>query len=391
LKKLEFSPLVLVPSVIVIAFLAFYAGDAFHDYVSLPYLPSASNLNFSSLNDLYSLMNQNFDGTYSSSAALNGAKAGLVSAGGDPFTEYFTPSQATALNSDLSGSLSGIGAEIGIKNSALTVVAPIAGTPAAAAGLEAGDVIEDINNQDTSNMNVDVAVDLIRGKSGTKVTLKILRSGEQEPIKVTITRANITVPSVTWSIKDTNIGYINISQFTPDTASLMTQAATKLKAQGATSIILDLRNNPGGYLDAGVSVASQFLPQGKTIVSERRDGKTIETIPASSGGLLIGMPTVVMINEGSASASEIVSAALHDNHAAKLVGEQSFGKGSVQTIKTLPGGAELKVTIAHWYTPNGININKEGIAPDVVVPLTTAEYNAGQDPQLTQAESMLQQ
>ncbi|HUD11574.1 MAG TPA: S41 family peptidase [Candidatus Saccharimonadia bacterium] len=389
MKKLEFSPLVLIPSVVVIAFLAFFAGDALHEYVTLPFLPAPSNLDFSSLNDLYSLMQQHFDGPYSASAAINGAKAGLVAAGGDPYTEYFTPTQATTLNSDLADSLSGIGAEIGIKNSALTIISPIAGTPAAKAGLQAGDVIEDINNKDTTNMNVDNAVDLIRGKAGTTVTLRIERSGLQEPLKVTITRAQITVPSVTWSLKNGDVGYINISQFTPDTASLMGQAATKLKAQGATKIVLDLRNNPGGYLDAGVAVASEFLNQGTTIVSERTDGKTIDTLTAASGGQLIGFPTVVLINDGSASASEIVSAALHDNHAAKLVGEQSFGKGSVQEIKSLPGGAELKITIAHWYTPDGININKEGIAPDVVVPLTTDEFNAGQDPQLDQALSML--
>jgi carboxyl-terminal processing protease len=390
LKKLRFSPPVVTVSVIIVAFVAFYAGDALHSFVSLPFLPSASNLDFSSLNDLYSLMKTNFDGPYSQQAAINGARAGIVAAGGDPYTEYFTPTQANALNNDLSDTLSGIGAEIGIKNNALTVIAPIAGTPAANAGLQAGDVIEDINNTDTTNMNVDNAVEMIRGKAGTTVTLKIARSGEQEPLKISITRQQITVPSVTWSMKGTDVGYINISQFTPDTASLMSQAATKLKSQGATKIVLDLRNNPGGYLDAGVSVASQFLNEGTTIVSERTNGKTISTLTAASGGQLIGIPTVVLINDGSASASEIVSAALHDNHAAKLVGEQSFGKGSVQEIKSLAGGAELKVTIAHWYTPAGININHDGIAPDVAVPLTTTEYNAGQDPQLAEALTLLQ-
>jgi carboxyl-terminal processing protease len=190
-------------------------------------------------------------------------------------------------------------------------------------------------------------------------------------------------------MKSSDIGYINISQFTPNTADLMSQAATDLKSKGATKIILDLRNNPGGYLTAGVSVASQFLPSGKTVVSERAGGQPISTLYANSGGQLIGMPTIVLVNDGSASASEIVSSALHDNNVAKLVGEQTFGKGSVQTIKSLPGGAELKVTIAHWYTPDGININKQGIAPDYVVPLTVADFNAGQDPQLQKAIDLL--
>jgi len=383
-------PSVVVPAIIVIAAVSFFAGDALHQYVDLPFLPAPSNIDFNSLNDLYSLMKVNFDGSISPTAALNGARAGMVAAGGDPYTEYFDPTQAKALNSDLSDTLSGIGAEIGIKNNALTIIAPIAGTPAQQAGLQADDVIEYINNVNTTNMNVDTAVDDIRGKAGTKVTLKIDRADAQEPFNVTITRANITVPSVTWSMKTADIGYINISQFTPNTASLMGQAATQLKAKGATKIILDLRNNPGGYLSAGVSVASQFLHTGKTVVSERAFGQTISTLDATAGGQLIGLPTVVLINDGSASAAEIVSSALHDNGAAKLVGEQSFGKGSVQTIKDLPGGSILKVTIAHWYTPDGININKEGIAPDYVVPLTEAEVNAGQDPQLQKAISLLQ-
>ena len=281
----------------------------------------------------------------------------------------------------------------GIKNGQLTVIAPIDGTPAAKAGIKAGDVITLINGQDTTNMNVDTAVSKIRGQAGTKVTLRIERSGEQEPINLTITRANITVPSVKWSMKNGDIGYINITQFGPDTADLTTKAAGELKAQGATKIILDLRNDPGGYLDAAVSVASQFLPAGKTVVSERKGpgGKTVvDTLDSKDGGQLIGLPTVVLINSGSASASEIVSAALHDNNAAKLVGETSFGKGSVQEIENLAGGAELKVTVAHWYTPGGININKAGIKPDVAVGLSTDDFNAGRDPQLDKAISLLQ-
>jgi carboxyl-terminal processing protease len=182
LKKLSFRPATVVPAVIIIAALSFFAGDALHGYVQLPFLPPPSNIDFSSLNDLYSLMKVNFDGSISPSDALNGAKAGLVAAGGDPYTEYFSPTEAKALNSDLSDTLSGIGAEIGIKNGSLTVIAPIAGAPAQKAGLEPGDVIEYINNVSTTNMNVDTAVDDIRGKAGTSVTLKIERADAQEPL-----------------------------------------------------------------------------------------------------------------------------------------------------------------------------------------------------------------
>jgi carboxyl-terminal processing protease len=388
LQTIKLRPLIAIPLVLLLMGGSFYAGDALHNQISLPGL-SSHKADFSSLNDIYGLMQQNFDGKIDDQSALDGAKAGLVAAGGDPYTVYLTAKEAKTLSDDLTGKLSGIGAEIGIKSNVLTIIAPIDNTPAAKAGLRAGDYIAKINGEDTTNMSVDTAVSKIRGKKGTKVTLKIVRTGVQDPINLTITRDDITVPSVKSSLKNGTIAYINITQFGPDTADLVNQAATTLKAQGATKVILDLRNDPGGYLDAGVSVASQFLPQGKTVVSERTDGKTVNTLNAQSGGQLIGLPTVVLINAGSASASEIVAAALHDNGVAKLVGDKSFGKGSVQEIKDLAGGAQLKVTVAHWYTPGGININKEGIKPDTTVKLTTDDYNANRDPQLDQALSML--
>ncbi|GAC1369811.1 MAG: S41 family peptidase [Candidatus Saccharimonadales bacterium] len=368
---------------------SFYAGDALSGTVSLPLLKPAHKVDFSSLNSIYALMQRNFDGQIDDQKALDGAKAGLVAAGGDPYTTYLDAKSAKDLANSLGGKLSGIGAEIGIKNNILTVVAPIADTPAAKAGIQAGDLIAKINNEDTSNMTVDVAVSKIRGAAGTNVTLKIVRTGKPDPFDVTITRADITVPSVTSSLKNGNVAYINVTRFGTDTAALLDKAASDLKAQGATRVILDLRNDPGGYLDAGVAVASQFLPEGKTVVSERTGGKTTSTLKAATGGKLIGLPTVVLINSGSASASEIVAGALHDNKAAQLEGEKSFGKGSVQEIKDLPDGAQLKVTIAHWYTPAGININKEGIKPDVEVKLSSDDYNTNRDPQLDKALEML--
>jgi carboxyl-terminal processing protease len=387
------NPLVLLAGGAILLLGAFYAGDAFSSNLNLPGLSSVGKLDYSSLDPLYTVLKRNFDGSLSQDSAVNGAREGLVAATGDPYTEYLTASQAKALNDDLTGSISGIGAEIGMKNNVLTVIAPIDGAPAAKAGLRAGDMITFINGQDTTNLNVDTAVGKIRGPAGTTVKLKVVRAGEPKPFELTITRAHITVPSVKWSMKNGNIGYINITQFGPDTSDLTAKAAGELKSQGATKIVLDLRNDPGGYLDAAVSVASQFLPSGKSIVSERKGpgGKTlVDQLNARDGGQLIGLPTVVLINSGSASASEIVSAALHDNHVAKLVGVTSFGKGSVQEIKSLAGGAELKVTVAHWYTPAGININKAGIKPDESVDLTTDNFNANQDPQLDKALQMLQ-
>jgi carboxyl-terminal processing protease len=381
------KPFLVGAAVLVLMAGTFFAGDALHGYVPNPFVPS-SHINFNELNDLYTMMKTNFDGKLTPAAALDGAKKGLVAAGGDPYTVYMDAKQAKVLSDDLNGQFSGIGAEIGLKNGIVTVISPIAGTPAAKAGLRAGDLIAKINGEDTTDMSVDIAVSKIRGAKGTKVTLRIVRSSE-DPQNITITRDNISVPSVKWELKNGNVGYINITRFGPDTADLVNQAAGELKAKGATKVILDLRNDGGGYLDAGVSVASQFLPAGQLVVEERTNGKSVNKLNSTDGGLLVGLPTIVLINEGSASASEIVAGALHDNAAAQLVGVTSFGKGSVQEIKTLPGGAELKVTVAHWYTPKGVNINKEGIKPDVEVKLTTADYNAGLDPQLDKALELL--
>jgi carboxyl-terminal processing protease len=389
LKKIQLNPVVLASGVLVFGLGSFYAGDILHGQIALPGLAATKQADFTSLNDIYGLMQRHFDGKISDQGAIDGAKKGLVSSGGDPYTVYMTADESKKLNDDLAGKLSGIGAEIGIKGGILTVIAPISGTPAEKAGLRAGDLIAKINNEDTTGMDVDTAVSKIRGKADTKVTLKIVRSGEDAK-DVVITRADITVPSVKWEMKPNSVGYIKISQFGPDTAKLTHQAASELKAQGAQKVILDLRNNGGGYLDAGVAVASEFVPSGKLVVEERTGGKSTNKLQSQTGGQLIGLPTIVLVNGGSASASEIVAGALHDNKAGQLVGEKTFGKGSVQEMLQLPGGAELKVTVAHWYTPGGININKEGIKPDVEAKLTTDDYNASRDPQLDKALSLLQ-
>ena len=368
----------------------FWAGDTFHGRVYNPFTPhSTDRVDFSSLNDLYVLMKNNFDGKIDAKSALEGARQGLVGAGGDPYTVYLDASAAKSLSDGLTGSLSGIGAEIGIKNSYVTVIAPVDGTPAQKAGLQPGDIIIKINKEDTTGMSVDVAVSKIRGKKDTQVILTLVRGTSSPAFDVTITRADIVVPSVKWSMKDSNIGYIQLTRFGPDTAQLTDKAATELKAQGATKIILDMRNNGGGYLDVGVAVASEFLPEGKLVVEERTGGKSRDKLNSTGGGKLVGLPLEILVNGGSASASEIVAGALHDNGVAKLVGEKTFGKGSVQEIKQLPGGAEFKVTIAHWFTPKGININKEGISPDTEVKLTTEDFNASRDPQLEAAIAAL--
>ena len=379
----------LVGGAIVLAALAFIGGQVTPQVVPATWSIGQSKLDFNNLNDTYQLLKSKYDGTIDSGKVMDGARAGLVASTGDPYTVYLTAEQARSLNDQLSGTLSGVGVEVGIKDNKLTVIAPVAGTPAAKAGLRSGDIIAGINHQDTSSLTLDDAVAKIRGPKGTKVTLTILH-GSSAPQDITITRDVISVPSVTWSMKSNAsganiIGYINITEYNTDTSAKIAQAASELKSQGAKSIILDVRDNPGGYLDAAVATVTQFTKTGSVVVDERHNGQSIDKLRTQSDGPLIGLPVVVLMNSGSASASEITAGALHDDIGAKLIGGQSFGKGSVQEIEQLAGGAELKVTIAHWFTPSGKGIDKVGLKPDIKVDKSQADFDAGRDPQLDKA------
>jgi carboxyl-terminal processing protease len=346
-----------------------------------------NQLNYTSINQVYQALKQKYDGQLSINNLMNGLKSGLVNAVGDPYTTYFDASQAKTFDEQLNGSFSGIGAELGKSANNIVIIAPIAGYPAAQAGLKAGDVITAVNGQTTTNWSVDQAVSAIRGDQGTTVKLTVLRNNQQT-INFSIVRAVITVPSVTSKIVSDNIGYIQISQFADDTAGLVNSAAANFKAKNVKGIILDLRNDPGGYLEAAVSVSSQWLKNGQLIVQEKRGNQLIQSYSAQGDGQLVGIPTVVLVNSGSASASEITAGAL--NGAATIMGVTSFGKGSVQEIVNLSGGDMLKVTVARWYRPDGQNIDKQGIKPDIKVVLTDAEAAAGNDTQLQAAETLLQ-
>jgi len=347
-------------------------------------------LDYSSVNQVYNILRRDYDGNLSTNKLLDGLKSGLVSAAGDPYTEYFNAADAKTLNNELAGSITGIGAEIGTDASGnIEVISPLSGYPAAKAGLKPKDIITAINGQSTHGLSVDSAVTKIRGPVNTKVSLTVVRNGGN-PFDIQITRQKITVPSVKYDIEG-SIGYLKISQFTNDTVKLSQQAAADFKTKGVKAVILDLRGNPGGYLSDAVTVSSLWLNQGQTVVSERRGSTIIDTEYATGDNPLHGLPTVVLIDGGSASASEITAGALRDNGSATLVGVTSFGKGSVQEVDNLSGGGELKVTIAHWYTPNGKNINKQGIQPDVVVnDPTDSQAQAGQDPQKDKAVQILQ-
>lgn len=379
-----------------VALIVFGAGLAIgRGDISVPRLSAgggavaSSRLNYSSLDKLYELLGRDFDGNLNQSKLLNGAKKGLVEAAGDPYTEYFDPQAAKELNNELAGSFTGIGAELGTNDDGdIVVISPLAGYPAQKAGLKSRDIIAAINNQTTSGMSLGQAVQKIRGPADTKVTLTIIR-GTVTPFKLTITRDKITVPSVEHKVEG-NIGYLKVSQFTDDTSELAQKAAAEFKKQGVKGVILDLRGNPGGYVNAAVDVSSLWLKQGDTIVQERRGSTVVTTEYTTGNDPLRGLPTVVLIDGGSASASEITAGALRDNGAATLVGEKSYGKGSVQKIDELSGGGELKVTIARWYTPAGKNIDKQGITPDQTVKYTAADQKAGRDPQKAKAQAILE-
>lgn len=349
------------------------------------------SLNYASVNEVYQTLKNKYDGKLTEQQLIDGLKVGLAEAANDPYTQYFNADDAKKFNEQLSGSFSGIGAQLGQNDDKeLIVVAPISGSPAEKAGLKAGDIITGIDSKTTTDMSIDEAVSHIRGTKGTDVTLSIIRDNEDS--KITITRDDISVPSVEYKILDDNIGYIQISQFSDDTIRLASDAAQKFKEADVDGIVVDLRDDPGGLLDSAVSVANLWLPKGQVILQEKRGGQIIETYKSDAAQPpLKGIPTVALINGGSASAAEILAGALRDNNAATLIGEKSYGKGSVQQIEPFEDGGQLKVTIARWYRPNGQNIDKKGISPDKEVKLTAEQAKAGTDTQKDAALTFLKE
>lgn len=350
------------------------------------YKAHAGNIDTTSLQQTYNQLAAHFDGTLDTTALIQGASRGLVEAAGDSYTQYFSPQEAIDFNNGLSGNIGGgIGAEIGIKNDKVIIVRPLKDNPAIKAGLLANDIVLSVNDQSITGWSVDKVVSMIRGEAGTTVKIQIQRGTETKTF--TITRAIINNPSVESSIVG-NLGTITITRFDSVTGDLARTVAQNFKSQGVKSIILDLRGNGGGYVSATVDVAGLWLDN-QVIVTERTGDTVKDTLRSGSNALLADIPTVVLVDGSTASASEIVSGALQDYKAAKLVGQKTFGKGSVQLPISLDGGAEMKVTVARWYTPNGKNINKEGITPDSIVSLTQADVDKGIDPQLNAAKKLL--
>ncbi len=281
-----------------------------------------------------------------------GAITGMLKATGDPYTAFFDPEENKAFSQDLGGSFEGIGAELGVKDNLLTVIAPLDSSPAQKAGLRAGDKILKIGDKIVSDMTIDESIALIRGKKGTEVKLTILPNGEKDTKEISIIRDTIEVKSVKIDYEESNIARIEITKFGENTDKEFNAAVKEVLAKNTKGIILDLRNNPGGLLDKAITIASRMIPTGKVVVSEEDAAGKKESFSTEGGDSLSSIPMVVLINGGSASASEILAGALKDDQGTTLIGEKSFGKGSVQELINLPQGSSVKVTVAKWLTPN---------------------------------------
>jgi carboxyl-terminal processing protease len=343
-------------------------------------------LDLASLQKTYQTLKANYDGDVTADQLITGANHGLVASLGDPYTVYMSADEAAEFEKELSGDVgAGIGAEIGVRSDRPTILRVLADHPAEEAGLKAGDVIAAINDQPALEWTADEAASAIRGEAGTTVKLAVVRN--DKPLDFTVTRAKINNPSVSSEIKD-GIGILTVTRFDNETASLARQAARDFKDKNVRGVVLDMRGNGGGYLTAAQDVAGIWLKD-KVVVTERTGGQVTDELKSGGDPILEGVPTMVLVNGASASASEIVAGALQDHRAAKLIGEKTFGKGTVQKLLDLGGGTMLKVTVARWYTPNGKNITEEGIKPDTEVVLTAEDANTGRDPQQEAALGLL--
>jgi len=317
---------------------------------------------------------------------IEGAISGMVKSLGDPYTSFFNPQETKEFFEEAQGTFEGIGIEIDKKKEELVVIAPLEGTPAERAGIRAGDKILKIDDKETVDLSLEEAVKLIRGPKGTEVALTILRKDWKEPKEIKIIRAVIKVPSLKWELKEGDIAYLKLYQFFDRTDDDFRSAAVEILNSPAKKIILDLRNNPGGYLEVVEKISGWFLKRGDIVVIEDSGpGKEKNYSKADGNERFLDYPIVVLINQGSASASEILAGALRDNRNVLLIGEKSFGKGSIQELEELRGGSRLKVTIANWLTPKGQLITDKGLEPDIKVEMTEEDYEQDRDPQLDKA------
>ncbi len=349
---------------------------------------AATQTDFDPFWKAWSLASEKFVGTgaVSDEDRMYGAIKGMLASFNDPYTTFFTPSENNIFQGEISGSFEGIGIEIGQKDGVLTVIAPLKGTPAERAGLKSGDKIIAIGSATTNDLDIDKAVSLIRGKAGTTINLTIVREGLTEPKVYSISRENISLPTVdTETRPDKKTFIIHLYNFSAQSPQLFRQALNEYVQSGYPNLLLDLRGNPGGYLDAAVTIGGWFIPQGKTIVKEIGKSAQDEVTHVSQGPVVFPVKSklIILVDKGSASASEILAGALSEQGIGILAGEQTFGKGSVQEVIKLTHDTALKITVARWYTPNGISISESGLTPSIKIPFT--QDKDGKDLQLEQA------
>lgn len=380
---------IVYPLILIVLFAGFFAGGFYvgkNQIACKVCKPEA--LDFSLFYDVYNKLQTTFVDPLKidNTKIVYGAIEGMTKSLGDPYTTFFNPEQSKQFADDLSGYFSGIGAEVGIKKEQLTIVAPLPETPAEKAGLKAGDMILKIDNKETTDMSTEEAVKLIRGQKGTNVTLNIFREGFLKPKDFTITRDTIKVPSIKWELKDGDVAYIHIYQFDQSLSGDFKKASMEILASPAKKIVLDLRNNPGGYLELAQEIAGWFEENGQIVtIEDFGKGKEQNIYKTQGNATFANYPMVILMNQGSASASEILAGSLRDNRGIKLIGEKSFGKGSVQQVLGLSDGSSIKVTIAKWLTPKGASISEVGLAPDIKVDISDADALANKDPQLAKA------
>jgi len=317
---------------------------------------------------------------------IYGAISGMIKSLEDPYTTFLNPEDTKRFIEDVKGTFEGVGMEIGLKKGQLQVIAPLEGTPAQKAGVLAGDKIIKVDDTLTLDIALDEAVNLIRGPKGTEVILTIYREEWGTTKEIKIVRGVIEIPSLKWEIKDENIAYLKLYHFSEKASFDFREAAIEILASPCQKIILDLRNNPGGYLEVAQDIAGWFLERGQIVVIEDFGRETEQKIYKAKGNAsLVEYPIVILINQGSASGSEILAGALRDNRGIKLIGEKSFGKGSVQELERLKGGSSLKITVAKWLTPKGELITDKGLEPDIKIEMTEEDYEEERDPQLDKA------
>jgi carboxyl-terminal processing protease len=374
-------------TIAVTVLIGFVAGTRSNELLAvvapvLGFKVETGTLDLRAVEKTYQELKANYDGPLDSQKLIDGASRGLTAAAGDQYTVFMDAKEAEEFEKDLSGDIGGgIGAEIGIRNDQPTIIRVLGDNPAEKAGLQAGDKIVTVNSQSSIGWTADKTAGAIRGEVGTTLKITVLRGADTHDY--TITRQIVTNPSVSSRVSG-GVGILTISRFDDEAAGLARSAVEAFKQQQVKGVILDLRGNGGGYLNSAQEVAGLWLKD-KVVVSERVNGNVSEELKSGNDPLLAGVPTVVLVNGASASASEIVAGALQDYQVATLVGEKTFGKGTVQKILDLGAGTKLKVTVARWYTPNGKNITKEGITPNQTVELTASDVNGGKDPQLDAA------